>query len=95
MTRSIPGGSVVAAATILKERGAADVYCCVVHPVLSGEASKALNDSALREIVVTDTLPVPEEKRFDRLEVLSVASMLGEAIHRIHSGLSVGAMFEH
>jgi ribose-phosphate pyrophosphokinase len=89
------GGSVVAATSILKERGATEVYCCVVHPVLSGNASKALDHSALKEIVVTDTLPVPEEKRFDRLEVLSVASMLGEAIHRIHSGLSVGAMFEH
>jgi len=87
------GGSVVAAASILKERGASDVFCCVVHPVLSGNASKALDHSALKEIVVTDTLPVPEEKRFDRLEVLSVASMLGEAIHRIHSVISVGAMF--
>jgi ribose-phosphate pyrophosphokinase len=86
---------VVAAASILKERGAAEVYCCVVHPVMSGNASKALEDSLIKEILVTDTLPVPEEKRFNRLEVLSVASMLGEAIHRIHSGLSVGAMFEH
>ncbi len=89
------GGSVVAAASILKDRGAAEVYCCVVHPVLSGDASKALQESAITEILVTDTLPVPEEKRFGRLEVLSVADMLGEAIHRIHSGLSVGAMFEH
>jgi ribose-phosphate pyrophosphokinase len=86
---------VVAAASILKDRGAAEVYCCVVHPVLSGDASKALQESAITEILVTDTLPVPEEKRFGRLEVLSVADMLGEAIHRIHSGLSVGAMFEH
>ena len=89
------GGSVVAAASILRERGAADIYCCVVHPVLSGGALKALENSVIKEILVTDTLPVPEEKRFDRLQVLSIASMLGEAIHRIHSGLSVGAMFEH
>jgi ribose-phosphate pyrophosphokinase len=89
------GGSVVAAASILKDRGAAEIYCCVVHPVLSAGAAKALEESAIKEILVTDTLPVAEEKRFDRLEVLSVASMLGEAIHRIHSGLSVGAMFEH
>ena len=89
------GGSVVAAATILKEKGALDVYCGVVHPVMSGTASDLLHDSVLKEIVVTDTLPVPDEKRFDRLKVLSIASLLGEAIHRIHSGLSVGAMFEH
>ena len=89
------GGSVVAAAEILKKRGAADVYCCVVHPVLSGEAPQALKGSALKETMVTDTLPVSEEKVFRGLKVVSVASMLGEAIHRIHSGLSVGAMFDH
>jgi ribose-phosphate pyrophosphokinase len=89
------GGSVVAAASILKKKGALDVYCSVVHPVMSGTASQLIEGSDLKEIVVTDTLPVPDEKRFDRLKVLSVASLLGEAIHRIHSGLSVGAMFEN
>ena len=85
----------VSAAALLKEKGALDVYCCAVHPLLSGAASELLRNSDLKEIFVTDTLPVPDEKRFDRLNVLSVASLLGEAIHRIHSGLSVGAMFEH
>ena len=89
------GGSVVAAASLLKERGASDVYCAAVHPVLSGSAPQTLKDSALNEVVVTDTLPVPEQKMFDGLKVLSVASLLGEAIHRIHSGLSVGAMFDN
>jgi ribose-phosphate pyrophosphokinase len=89
------GGSVVAAAQILTERGAAEIYCCVVHAVLSGKASEALEGSALMEVVVTDTLPLPDGRRFSKLEVLSVASLLGEAIHRIHSGLSVGAMFDH
>ena len=89
------GGTVVAAADALKEHGAADVYCCVTHPVMSGDAAKMLADSVIKETVVTDTLPVPEEKRFANLKVVSVASILGEAIHRIHSGLSVGAMFDH
>ena len=91
----VTGGSVVAAAQALKDHGALDVYCSVVHPVLSGNASEALANSALIETVVTDSLPVPEEKRFPGLEIISVAGLLGEAIHRIHSGLSVGAMFEH
>jgi ribose-phosphate pyrophosphokinase len=91
----LTAGTMVSAAALLKEKGALDVYCCAVHPLLSGAASERLRDSELKEIVVTDTLPVPQEKQFGDLKVLSVASILGEAIHRIHSGLSVGAMFEH
>ena len=88
------GGTVVTTADALREHGAEDIYCCVTHPVLSGEAVQLLYDSIIKEVVVTDTLPVPDEKRNGRIRVLSVASLLGEAIHRIHSGLSVGAMFE-
>jgi ribose-phosphate pyrophosphokinase len=62
--------------------------------VLSGEASNILGQSDVIETVVTDTLPVPDEKHGPKLTVLSIAPMLGEAIHRIHGGLSVGAMFE-
>ena len=89
------GGTFAAAAQILKEHGAGDIYCSVVHPLLSGSAASRLADSPLTELVVTDTLPIPKEERFDRMKVLSIASLLGEAIHRIHSGLSVGAMFGH
>ena len=89
------GGSVVAASDLLKRRGAAEVYCCAVHPIFSGTARQRLQESVLKEVIVTDTLPVPEEKRFPSLQILSVAELLGEAIHRIHSGLSVGAMFDH
>ena len=88
------GGTVIATAQALKEHGAKDIYCAVTHPVLSGEASNILSQSEVIETVVTDTLPVPEAKRGPKLTVLSIAPMLGEAIHRIHSGLSVGAMFE-
>jgi len=88
------GGTVIATAQALKEHGAKDIYCAVTHPVLSGEASSILSQSEVIETVVTDTLPVPEAKRGPKLTVLSIAPMLGEAIHRIHSGLSVGAMFE-
>ena len=88
------GGTVVATANALKEHGATNIYCAVTHPVLAGEACQILEDSVVEKIVVTDTMPVPVEKRTPKMTVLSMARMLGEAIHRIHSGLSVGAMFD-
>ena len=84
----------IATAEALKKHGAKDIYCAVTHPVLSGEASTILAQSQVIETVVTDTLPVPDEKHGSKLTVLSIAPMLGEAIHRIHSGLSIGAMFQ-
>lgn len=89
------GGTVAAAANILKEYGANDIYCSVVHPLLSGNAAQKLQNSPMKEVLVTNTIPISDEKQFDRLRILPIASLLGEAIHRIHSGLSVGAMFEH
>ena len=89
------GGTVAAAANILKEYGANDIYCSVVHPLLSGNAVEKLRNSPMKEVLVTNTLPLSEEKQFDGLKILPIASLLGEAIHRIHTGLSVGAMFEH
>ena len=88
------GGTVVATAAALKKYGANEIYCAVTHPVLSGEAFELLQNSYISEILVTDTLPIPDGKILSKIQVLSVAPMLGEAIHRIHSGLSVGAMFE-
>ncbi len=88
------GSTVIAAAEALKEQGANDIYCYVTHPVLSGKAPEVLANDILKEVVVTDTLPVPEERRGPVTSTVSVAALLGEAIHRIHSGLSVGAMFE-
>ena len=88
------GGTVVATANALKEHGATNIYCAVTHPVLAGEACQILEDSVVEKIVVTDTMPVPVEKRTPKMSVLSMAPMLGEAIHRIHSGLSVGSMFD-
>ena len=88
------GGTVIATAKALKKHGAKDIYCAVTHPVLSGEPSNILGQSDVIETVVPDTLPVPDEKHGPKLTVLSIAPMLGEAIHRIHGGLSVGAMFE-
>ena len=87
------GGTIVNAATALAENGVTEVLCCVTHPILSGNASKLMVESNFSEIVVSDTIPVPEEKRNGKIKVLSVAPLLGEAIFRIHKGLSVGEMF--
>ena len=89
------GGTVVAASKILTKFGVNKIYCCAVHPVLSGNASNLLAESNITEIIVTDTLPVPANKMIPNLKVVSVSDMLGEAISRIHAGLSVGAMFGH
>jgi ribose-phosphate pyrophosphokinase len=86
-------GSLVAAASALREHGASEIYACCTHPILSGPAVERMKMSPIKELVVTDTIPVPEEKRLDKIVVLSLAPLIGEAIYRIHNNLSVGAMF--
>jgi len=87
-------GSLVTAAAALRKAGATEIYACCTHPVFSRSASKRIANSPIKEVVVSDTIPIQESKRNDKITVLSMASLLGEAIHRIHAGLSVGAMFE-
>jgi ribose-phosphate pyrophosphokinase len=89
------GGSLLSVVSTLKERGAKEVYSCCTHPIFSGQAVQRLASSPVKEVVVTDTVPVKDGKLADKITVLSIAPLLGEAIHRIHTGLSVGAMFEH
>lgn len=88
------GGTIVKAVDALIERGAKDVYACCSHPVLSGPARERLEASPLKEVVVTNTIPVTPEERFSRLKVLTVAPVFGEAIIRIHEDLSVSKLFE-
>jgi len=87
-------GSLVGVVDALLERGATEVYACATHPVLSGKAVERIARSPVKEIVVTDTVPLNGDKKLENITVLSISSLLGEAIHRIHTGLSVGAMFE-
>jgi len=87
-------GSLVTAAAALRKAGATEVYACCTHPVFSLSASKRIANSPIKEVVVSDTIPIQERKRNEKITVLSMESLLGEAIHRIHAGLSVGAMFE-
>lgn len=86
--------SLVGAVNILLERGATEVYACCTHPVFSGQAIQKIATCPVKEVVVTDTIPVTGSKKQDKIIVLSIASLIGEAIHRIHTGLSIGAMFE-
>lgn len=87
-------GSLVEVVDTLLERGAIEVYAYSTHPIFSGLAIEKIASSPVKEVVVTDSVPVPEHKKLDKIQVLSLASLLGEAIHRIHTGMSVGAMFE-
>ena len=87
-------GSLVTAAAALEQAGATEIYACCTHPVFSGSATKRIAQSPVKEVVVTDTIPILESKKNEKITILSMASLLGEAIHRIHAGLSVGAMFE-
>ena len=88
------GGTIVSAAKALAEHGVKEVFCCVTHPILSGGAPELMAKSNFTEVVVTDTIPVSPEQRNGKITVLSVAPLLGEAIYRIHKGLSVGDMFK-
>jgi ribose-phosphate pyrophosphokinase len=88
------GGSITSAAKLLKEQGAKEVYACCTHPIFSGPAIERLAASHLKEVVVTDSVPVSPQKVNGKITVLSLAPMIGEAIQRIHKGISVGAMFE-
>ena len=87
-------GSLVQAAKTLLEKGATEVYSCCSHPVLSGPAVERIEAAPIREVVAANTIPVTGEKKLDKIKVLPTAPLLGEAIHRIHTGLSVGALFE-
>jgi ribose-phosphate pyrophosphokinase len=87
-------GSLVGVVNALLKRGVTKVYACCTHPVFSGPAIQRIAASPVKELVVTDTIPVNDDKKLNKITVLSIASLVGEAIHRIHTGLSVGAMFE-
>ena len=87
-------GSLVNTVNSLKDNGATEVYACCTHPVFSGPAIERILKSDVKEVVVTDTVPITPEKKIDKIKVITMVPLLGEAIHRIHTGLSVGAMFE-
>jgi ribose-phosphate pyrophosphokinase len=86
--------TLVATAEIVLRNGAKEVYASATHPILSGPAVQRIEESSIKELVITDTIPLTPEKRLPKITVLSVAPLLGEAIRRIHTGQSVGALFD-
>ncbi len=86
-------GSITQAAEVCLANGATEVYAGCIHPVFSGPAVERLCASAFTEVVTTNTIALPAEKRFERLTVLTVAPLLGEAIQRIHAGSSVSSAY--
>ena len=88
------GSSLVEAAAALERAGATEVYACVTHPVLSGPARQRVASSCLKELIVTDTIPLDGGRSHQKIQVLSVASLLSEAIRRIHYELSISVLFD-
>ncbi|EHJ14155.1 Ribose-phosphate pyrophosphokinase [Crocosphaera watsonii WH 0003] len=86
-------GTITEGAKLLREEGARQVYACATHAVFSGPAIERLSSGVLEEVIVTNTIPIPEEAHFPQLTVLSVANLLGEAIWRIHEDTSVSSLF--
>ncbi|WP_217588354.1 ribose-phosphate diphosphokinase [Lentibacillus saliphilus] len=87
-------GTITLAANALIENGAKEVYACCTHPVLSGPAIERIQNSKIKELIVTNSIPLPEEKKIDKITQLSVASLIGEAIIRVHELKSVSKLFD-
>ncbi|HAY39031.1 MAG TPA: ribose-phosphate pyrophosphokinase, partial [Desulfobacteraceae bacterium] len=87
------GGTMITSVKTLEKAGVRKIFIGATHPVLSGPAVKNLKDSSIEEIVVTNTVEIPGSKKMEQLNVLSVGPLFAEAIKRIHTGESVGALF--
>ncbi|OCA80675.1 ribose-phosphate pyrophosphokinase [Bacillus sp. FJAT-27225] len=87
-------GTITLAANALVENGAAEVYACCTHPVLSGPAIERIQNSKIKELVVTNSIELGEEKKIAKIQTLSVAPLIGEAIIRVHEEQSVSTLFD-
>jgi ribose-phosphate pyrophosphokinase len=89
----LTGGTIVKAVEAIRERGAKDIYLVFSHPLLKDKAFERLSDLGLKEIITTNTVPLPADKILPNMKILSVAPLLGEVILRAHLGQSVGELF--
>ena len=87
-------GTTVNAANAAISKGAKSVTAVATHGVLSGPAIEKLSDSNIRKVIITDTIQIPENKKINKLKIVSVAKIFGEAVNRVHNGESVSALFE-
>lgn len=87
-------GSIMETVEVIKKAGAKDVYVGCTHGILSGPAIERIKNSEIKELVMTNTVPLPEEKRLDKIVTVSISELFGEAIRRIHDETSIGELFE-
>lgn len=87
-------GSIMETVEVIKKFGAKDVYVGCTHGVLSGPAIERIKNSEVKEVVMTNTIPLPEEKQIDKIKIVSISELFGEAIRRIHTETSVGELFD-
>ena len=88
------GGSIMEVTEALQKLGVSEIEACCVHAVLSGRAVERLQNSALKKLVVTDTVYIPPEKKFSRLEIISVAELFAKAILYTHQGDSISGLYD-
>ena len=88
-------GTLIEAASILKAHGAKEIYAGATHGVLGGPAIERIKNSDIKELVVTNTIPLEPEKRIDKIKVVSIAPLFAEAIRRINEGEPMGDLFEY
>jgi ribose-phosphate pyrophosphokinase len=88
------GGTMIDAAVGLHNQGATEIYACVVHPLLSRDASTRLLNSPIKELVTTNTVTLPPQKLNEKIKIISIANLLGEAIQRIHRAESISSLFK-
>lgn len=88
-------GTITLAAQALKDAGATEVFACCTHPVLSGPAIQRIEDSVIKQMIVTDSINLPKEKLIDKMVQVSVGPLIGDAIKRIHENKPVSPLFEN
>ena len=87
-------GSIMETVEVIKKFGAKEVYVGCTHGVLSGPAIERIKNSKIKELVMTNTIPLPKEKQIDKISVVSISELFGEAIKRIHEETSIGELFD-
>ena len=87
-------GTIVGAVNTAKAAGAKKVYVCATHGVLSGEAIKKLASAPITQLAITDSIPLPPEKQLPCIKVVSIATLIANAIHRIHGNESISELFK-
>jgi ribose-phosphate pyrophosphokinase len=87
-------GTITNAANALVEMGAKEVYACATHGVLSGPAIERIDNCAIKEMILLDTVPLPREKKSEKIKTLSVAPLFAEAMTNIHTNVSVSKIFQ-